>query len=631
MTIEVSSLIIPRVEVYWGPVNLTSPQKTPEFYSEVANLETLGPLVYDARVSLEDQGQTPSGSLKWNPSGLGFSLYEKFLTQYIQHSIVINFYYVGGKNITFEFYWGGQSDNYGKEMELGIKLVTLLDGLINANMYSTVQADAQEKGMSHRDSVSNLGKQFGVDAQNLIKYTPTALDDSTKSIVKMNYTDGSNFMDSVQNLVKNNGNMVFFNNMGGAGAVVYSPYNWEVKKGSLPQDGAKIPKGKTPDPTIRYIYAVAPGIIQSLSRTYEWQPPQKSQELSSMLGRKPQIPDSSSNPKTKAVPDSQAKTGKKKAKAPEGIHSSPNTPNIRSDNNENGPLKLMLFTEERTAKLSMTTFMCPVLTGMKPLDIILIKNYYGDYVEDWIVSSVEYQQTQGGVELSIQASRKFGVGVPMAQEPITSFFSSQKLKTLEDWEAYAWQFTSTRDKKEAVPGKPYISTDLTSPLPVVSSPAPSAPSAQLPPTPEETTTPAPQSLYSQSDQIKTFSTQDPKFFSYLQKVLRLNDVTFKTEAGTQGGTVVGVDSYLIEALASRYRSEELGPSFSVPESTRTTYNPISPTSTQVYSDGFYNFVKETYKFDPLSPRLFNDSSKTINLGSEEINRLYRSYTESGGR
>ena len=624
MTMETSSLIIPRVEVHWGPVNLTSPQKTPQFYTEVSQLDALGPLVYDVRVSLEDQGQTPSGSMKWNPSGLGFQLYEKFLQSYIEFSIVINFYYVKGGNISFEFYWGGQSDDYGKEMSLSLKLVTFMDGLINSNMYSTVQADAEEKGMSHKDSLINLGNQFGVDANSLIKYTSVALSDTSKSIVKMNYTDGSNFMDSMQNLAKNNGNMVFFNNIGKPSAVVYTPYLWSVSKGSIPVDASERLKEstpKSPDPTVRYMYAISPGVIQSVSRTYEWQPPQKSQELSSMLGRKPQPLPSSTNPKTKTIPDSQTNKSAKRAKAPQGVHSSPNTPNVRSYNNEDGPRKLDFFTQERTAKLSMSTLMCPALTGIKPLDIILIRSYSNNFVEDWIVNSVEYQQTQGGVDISIQASRTFGVGKPMAEGPINNFFAGKKLSTVEDWEAYAWQLSGRKAQKTQLQG------------------------SQLPALPEETvtkpvlSTPTPiaenSTLYSNNSETNVVTIQDPGFYRYLKNLLKANDFTFRDSKDGSSGLVIGMDNNMLEALSRRYQTEELsgGPfNASVQGSTSRTFSSaaetfesITPYSAKALSPEFYRFVKEAYKLDPLSNKIFNDSKMIINLSAEEINRVYQEY------
>lgn len=447
---EISSLVIPRVEVYWGEYNLTSPSATPGFFSGWES-ESHGPLVYDVRATLEDQGQTPSGSMKWNTTGKGFEAYEKCLKELIDKTIIVNFYFVSGSYIPLEFYWGGHTDTYGKDMEISIKLVTLMDGLINANFYATAQADKEEKGISHKDSVANLEKQYGIKDQKLIRYTKTAERDTQKSIVKMTYNDGSTFMDAMQNLVKDNGNYVFFNNIMKANATVFAPYKWE----GLDENNKVIPgvqrtvnKLEPPDPTRRYSYLIGPTIIQNMTRTYEWQPPQKSQEISSMLGKK--ATEKSSKPKPVkngskiTSPQQQQKDSSTAATATSGVHSSKQVVNIRSDNNKDGPKKQDLFTKERAAKLSLSIFLCPALVGIKPLDILLVPRYDLTFVEDWIVTSVEYQQNQGGVEISIQATREFGLGemmIPYTKELIDIVFAGNKeasFDVLEAWEKYSW-------------------------------------------------------------------------------------------------------------------------------------------------------------------------------------------------
>lgn len=451
---ELSSLIIPRVEVFWGEYNLTSPSATPGLVSGWES-ETHGPLVYDVRATLEDQGQTPSGSMKWNTTGKGFEAYEKCLKELIDKSIVINFYFVSGSYIPLEFYWGGHTDTYGKDMEMSIKLVTLMDGLINANFYATAQADKEEKGKTHKDSVANLEKQYGIQDQNLIRYTKTAEKDTSKSIVKMAYNDGSTFMDAVQNLVKDNGNYVFFNNIEKANATVFAPYKWEgVDQSNKVIMGIdRTSKPQPPDPTKRYSYLIGPTIIQNMTRTYEWQPPQKSQEISSALGKKAEGKKKQAKPRksgTKVTsPDKKQEDSAKAATATSGVHGSKQVTNIRSDNNGDGPKKQDLFTKERAAKLSLSIFLCPALIGIKPMDIILIPRYDMTFVEDWIVTSVEYQQTAGGVEVSIQATREFGLGemmVPYTKELVDKVFAGSggpTFNALEAWEKYSWSLPGT--------------------------------------------------------------------------------------------------------------------------------------------------------------------------------------------
>lgn len=414
------NLIIPRVEVVWGDSVLTAPS------------EDFGPLVYDVKVSLEDQGQTPTGSMKWNPTGAAIEQYEFFLKNFSDYSIIVRFFYLGGNSITFEFYWGGQSDTYGKEMEVNVKLVSLLDGLINANFYATVQASRNEKGISHADGVANLEKQFGISdlGLDLIQYTDVARKDCSKALVKASYNDGSNFSDAVQNLVKDNGNNVFLNNIGRPNAVVYTPYVWEglrSKKNTVEFRSGVM--GIEPDPAKRYGYFIGPYIIESITRTNEWQPPQKSQEINATYARKALLAKQAKQRAAEAKREERrrraAEAGRElssnRSTSPSGVYGAKNSYNILSSGNEDGPVKQDYFTKERSAKLSMSTLMCPSLVGIKPLDIIFVPNLSGTYMEDWIVSSVEYQQnSSGGVELSIQATRTYGTS-----EPMNSFVSDE--------------------------------------------------------------------------------------------------------------------------------------------------------------------------------------------------------------
>lgn len=439
------NLIIPRVEVFWGDTILTAPNGD------------FGPLVYDVRVSLEDQGQTPTGSMKWNPTAVGLAEYERLLDKYPDWSIMVTFHYLGGNSITFEFYWGGQSDTYGKEMDVTVKLISLLDGLVNANFFATVQTSRDEKGISFINAITETEKQFGISGLglNMIRYTPRAFEDLSNAQVKASYNDGATFADALQNLVKDNGNNVFFNNIGKANAVIYTPYSWEGADNSvnLVEFREGVYPGVNPDPTKRYGYFIGPHIIQSITRTNEWQPPQKSQEINAAYARKAYElkqakkaqNEARKRNKRRAAPQGQTNS-RTSATAGSGIYGSKNSYNIYSAGNENGPVKQDLFTKERAAKLSMSTLMCPSLVGIKPLDLIFVVNYSNTYIEDWVVSSVEYQQTgSGGVDVSIQATRTHGDGDPMylaasegwqkiAQKVLFGEGESQ----LNSWAAYAW-------------------------------------------------------------------------------------------------------------------------------------------------------------------------------------------------
>ena len=89
--------------------------------------------------------------------------------------------------------------------------------------------------------------------------------------------------------------------------------------------------------------------------------------------------------------------------------------------------------------------MCPVLTGIKPLDIVYIPSLKGDFIEDWIVDSVGYDTNDGRISLSISAKRSIGLGTPMVELAAEEFLTYAKTNnlvgptaTLGAWERYAW-------------------------------------------------------------------------------------------------------------------------------------------------------------------------------------------------
>ena len=84
--------------------------------------------------------------------------------------------------------------------------------------------------------------------------------------------------------------------------------------------------------------------------------------------------------------------------------------------------------------------MCPAITGIKPQDVIYVPSLDGKIIEDYKVSSVSYTQYGGSFSVSIQASRPYGLNVPMYAKESKKFLEKAKsLVTLEDWEQFAWR------------------------------------------------------------------------------------------------------------------------------------------------------------------------------------------------
>ena len=82
--------------------------------------------------------------------------------------------------------------------------------------------------------------------------------------------------------------------------------------------------------------------------------------------------------------------------------------------------------------------------GVKPCDILYVPSLESSVssIEDWIVQSVDYQQTDGGVEVSLSAGRKFGAVGLMNEKAGEKFKQKAKLLNqggLDSWAEYAWK------------------------------------------------------------------------------------------------------------------------------------------------------------------------------------------------
>jgi hypothetical protein len=435
------NLIIPRVEVYWGKTNLT-------MYNEDEFSDDPQPLVYDVQVQLQDSNSNPTGAFSWNPSGAAWNVYQKFVSSAdkLQEQIVIRFFYANGKSIPFVFVWAGQRFSYGNDMVVEVTLRTELDGFTNANIRSIAQA--YDKDTKFTDAAQRVQKQYGLDEyKKLIRLSKQAEKDMGEATLKNYYAKDTTFGSAVSNLVEQNGNQVFSNNIGQANNTILTPFSWEAQQPNPPEVVEAAPDLQLPDSTVRYGFLLGPGIINTIQRTMEWTQPQANTENKPTPATKPVSKDPAS-PKTsqqkpKSNPQIQQEKTAKATSAPQGgALASPN-PGIQNANNPDGPKKQELLQKEKGSTLSAQMFMAPVLVGIKPGDIVYVPSLQTDaaetYIEDWIVTSVNYVQDDGSISLSVSACRPYGLGNLISEKAGKKWKEKARtLKTLDDWADYAW-------------------------------------------------------------------------------------------------------------------------------------------------------------------------------------------------
>ena len=435
------NLIQPRVRVSWAGINLSAYDGTQDFPKNT-------PAVYDVEVQLESETQTPTASMKWDPTGPGFSLYESFISneEYMKSRIFIDFFYPRGKRMRLAFVWSGQSISYGNDMSVKVKMKTELDGQINANIRNNGQAHDEKKGESYLNAMSKIRQQYGVES-DFVKYEPKAKTSMAKATIKSAYGSDQTYAAAIANLVKQNGNTIYASNIEEPAVVVFAPFSWKPEDNTVLNGVTEIKPGTDPKPDQRYGYIVGPSIINSLVRETEWKPPQQSNQNTPGTQVKARDPKTGRYTKQKpaASPQIKVSDNAKPTSSPLGTANGRANPGVANLDNPDGTKKLNALEDERTANMSFQTLLVPALVGIKPYDIVYIPSLTGEYIEDWIVQSVSYDQNDGDIEVSVQGTREYGLGTPMDEKNAKKFLEYAKGQglvgpsaSLEAWDRYAW-------------------------------------------------------------------------------------------------------------------------------------------------------------------------------------------------
>lgn len=426
------NLLIPRVRVKWGGIDLTS-------YPGGDGIPAGEPLVFNVQIQLNSESQGPTGEMLWNPTGAAFRVYEKFLTDRVKEEIEIEYFYEGGKKFKTKWLWSGQTIAYGNDMGIRINLVSALAGSINGTQRAIANV---ADGKTELTAVSNVNQT--VEAFNLknkvdIVWEERAKKDAEKTTLNSQYARATTAGAALNNGAKAIGHIMTPHNIGKAGIAYFTPFSFG--KDAKVEDGAAL-NGET-KPEVRYGYLVGPSLIDTLQRDVSWTPPQLTTDNTPATQQKPtkQGSQKSAPNKSSSVPkvqENQQQATEDKGTT-QGTSGNANTPNFSSKKNQKGPEKQLAQQQENQAKLQLRTFLVPVYVGLKPQDILYVPSLTGNYIEDWIVQSVNYTQTDGGVDLSVTASRTAGFGTLMQEDAGKKFKEQVKsFRTLEDWENYAW-------------------------------------------------------------------------------------------------------------------------------------------------------------------------------------------------
>jgi hypothetical protein len=426
------NLISPRVEVFWDDINLTS-------YNGKQNFPRGEPLVYEVDTNFQSQSSGPTASFSWNPTGPAAEVYAELVSTKTDKTLTIKWYYSEGKYLLSKWVWAGQSVSYGNNMSIKVNLLSELAGVVNASTRSIAQVHSDPSSYSNGNKL--LHQAFAVD----LKYSflsPAAQKVMESATYNNHYGKDTTFGASLANLGESAGVFYTPTNIDDATMVGFVPFIGEDDEPVL--DGSTVQPGKSPDPSKRYGYLLGPSLINSMERTTSWKP--KQQTNGPVTSTRPRVETKTTlqqggvnNQAVVPQPASNTQNSYDQPTAsPIGTSTTLNL-NVTPANNEKGVELNELRNKEQGSELTFTTYMVPVLTGLKPNDIVYIPSLTGKYIEDWIVQTITYTQIDGAVTINVNATRVYGL-VGLMQEGPGKLFKEKaaKLTTLEAWERYAW-------------------------------------------------------------------------------------------------------------------------------------------------------------------------------------------------
>jgi len=430
------NLIIPKVQVKWGDLNLSS-------YNGIGGVDypKNEPLVYQVEAVLNAQMNGPSATMMWSPAGAAFKVYEYCLENLMTKDITTRFYYDNGKSITFWWIWSGQSTTFGNDMSIRVSLSSKLAGIANGTIRS-VAVNHSINPSKKVNAIKKLATVYDIDPK-LVSLTPCAMKDMERATFNNYYAKDASFGAAVVNFAAENGNTVFAHNIDGEGMVIMCPFFYD--KDQTVVDARLIPKNASPNPGQRYGYIIGPSIINSIQRVVQWRPPQESRthnpaKTSQTVERKNEKNRQSNKKEANPLPTTQNQEKDQVATAAPAGSSSGISISVSNADDPMVADKKAAKELESASSLTFMTFMVPALVGIKPHDIIYVPSLTGNYIEDWIVADVNYGQTDGGVSVGVTATRIYGSGELMNESQGRKFqnYIKNSLKTLADWENYAW-------------------------------------------------------------------------------------------------------------------------------------------------------------------------------------------------
>lgn len=430
---SIGLLLQPYAQIVWGGKNLSS-------YDDGSGERM--PVAQNAKITLSKERAAPDGFFNIYPNPQGFQLFSELKNSNIDDPFEISFGFPNSTPFKQSFKFAGVGLQTGTDPKLGIIGVSAIKGC-----WTDVRISyTMEEEMSLKEFPDFLKKQIGECAKDvMIEFDGQAKEAAAEIKIKHNQIQRTPHV-ILTNVMRAQGMEVTVGSTAGKQPTIVISYAFNVDGESERAQPSPAGGGaKDTSPTKRTIYILGPTLAQNITRSQKFNLGSNSTKAAASKN------DVNVNETdTETVPNPQDASPQQEAVEDAG-REAPTIGNANPSDSQTGTTEDGKLTKDARVKLSkmITTEvsakfpMLPYMVGIRPRDILAIPSLKGpgNFIEDWEVTEVTYQQNEaGGVSISLKGQRPY-----VGEETLMDEGSQAKvravvaqLQSLEAWEQFYW-------------------------------------------------------------------------------------------------------------------------------------------------------------------------------------------------
>ena len=432
----IGTLLQPFYQLSWGDITLHNVTASGQPENLIQNLT----------LSLNKEDSAPKLTFEITPTPIGFQTYQQLMSEALTEPIIATFGYMNGSKISNVFQFAGNKLVTGHNPKLQITGVSVIKGAWTDNKISYTM----EKPISLYDLPELVKSKCGDGCKRILFKREGQAEESAKRVLWKGNEVGVTPHVIITRAMRESGieTKVGRSALLPGGTLVFSfAPGTEVDATVRSTSDQVVARSATPAVLIRNVFIIGSNLIEDFSRSQAFTTGSTSTagavsptspEVAQVNARGIPNPQGA-GPQTDAVNSSNLAGG------------TSGQPNQGSQGSATTSDPVGLQRDARTAKAKLPTSTCsltvrmvPYMTGIQPGDILAVPSLKGpgDYIEDWEVVSVSYEQSStGGVDISLTGQRPF-----IGQDPILSDETiakvraiAQTLTTPDAWASMYWE------------------------------------------------------------------------------------------------------------------------------------------------------------------------------------------------